>query len=430
MTARRCKPLKAETITGYDPYGPRWGTIHYGDDFAADDGTPIYAAQGGTVAYIGNAQGFGQWIVLDHPTEDGSGTTVYGHMWDAFATGLRAGDRVEAGQLIGYVGSNGQSTGPHLHFEVHPTVWAYGSQIPPGPWLENASEPGDPNPPASETPSRPSTSNDLHFGIDIASYQAGLDMSRVAAEGFRYVIAKATEGTDYVNPEYREQKDGAQANGLYFMAYHYVKPWNWDAQADNFAAVEPDRSVRVMLDHEHGSGDINDLRGVRDALRARGYQVVLAYLPRWFWEGHIGSPDLSDLDMPLMSSNYVGGTGPASELYAQAGPRGWESYGGAPVAIYQFTESAAVAGFVLDANVFRGSETDLAALFGVEDELSEAVDLLRDVRLQLCGSAEVGQYPGWPQLGQNDKGENMTLVDAIADLRQRVIDLECGEASA
>ena len=139
----------------------RWGSAfrtaarpsHNGIDFEANDGTPIYAAQGGTVQYIGSAQGFGQWIVIDHPTEDGSGTTVYGHMWNAFATGLRQGQRVEAGQLIAYVGSNGQSTGPHLHFEVHPTVWRQGSQIDPAPWLRGALEPGTvPTTPPATTP--------------------------------------------------------------------------------------------------------------------------------------------------------------------------------------------------------------------------------------------------------------------------------------
>lgn len=133
-------------------FGARWGSQHLGLDFAAPDGTPIYAAQAGTVAYIGPASGFGQWIVLDHPTEAGSGTTVYGHMWNAFATGLKAGDWVRAGQLIAYVGSNGQSTGPHLHFEVHPTVWRAGSQIDPAPWLRGALNPGDPAPTPAPSP--------------------------------------------------------------------------------------------------------------------------------------------------------------------------------------------------------------------------------------------------------------------------------------
>lgn len=104
-------------------------------------GTRIYAAQAGTVKYIGAAQGFGQWIVLDHPRPAGGGTTVYGHMWNALATGLRLGESVAAGQHIAYVGSNGQSSGPHLHFEVHPTVLRAGSQIDPMPWLAGALDP-------------------------------------------------------------------------------------------------------------------------------------------------------------------------------------------------------------------------------------------------------------------------------------------------
>ncbi|URM86475.1 lysin A [Mycobacterium phage Hilltopfarm] len=138
----RFLPLKEGTFRWGSPFGWRPGGSHYGQDFEASDGTPIYAAQAGTVAYIGAASGFGQWIVIDHPAADGAGTTVYGHMWDAFATGLRQGDWVGAGQLIGYVGSNGQSTGPHLHFEVHPTVWRAGSQIDPRPWLSGALNPG------------------------------------------------------------------------------------------------------------------------------------------------------------------------------------------------------------------------------------------------------------------------------------------------
>ncbi|MFN3005156.1 peptidoglycan DD-metalloendopeptidase family protein [Mycolicibacterium wolinskyi] len=151
--AIRCSPMKAGTYTLSSGFGMRWGQMHRGLDFAAKDGTPIYAAQGGTVQYIGPADGFGQWIVIDHPAADGAGTTVYGHMWNAFATGLKRGQRVEAGQLIAYVGANGKSTGPHLHFEVHPTVWRKGSQIDPKPWLVGAREPGA----APPVPSNPPT---------------------------------------------------------------------------------------------------------------------------------------------------------------------------------------------------------------------------------------------------------------------------------
>ncbi|WP_246228813.1 M23 family metallopeptidase [Mycolicibacterium psychrotolerans] len=134
-------PMLAGSYEFSSRFGMRPGGMHRGVDFAAMEKTKIFAAQAGSVVFIGRADGFGQWIVIDHPAEAGGGTTVYGHMWDAHATGLRNGDRVHAGQHIAFVGNNGQSTGAHLHFEVHPTVWRAGSQIDPLPWLAGASEP-------------------------------------------------------------------------------------------------------------------------------------------------------------------------------------------------------------------------------------------------------------------------------------------------
>src|SRR6476661_1323947 len=139
----RYMPVRAGTYQTSSKFGPRGGGMHWGLDFAAPDGTKIYAAQAGTVVHIGPADGFGQWIVLDHPGEAGSGTTVYGHMWDAHATGLRQGDQVAAGQHIAFVGNNGESSGHHVHFEVHPTVWQPRTQLDPIPWLADALEPGD-----------------------------------------------------------------------------------------------------------------------------------------------------------------------------------------------------------------------------------------------------------------------------------------------
>jgi murein DD-endopeptidase MepM/ murein hydrolase activator NlpD len=96
-------------------HDPRTGGTHPGVDMAAPFGTPIYAASEGDVLYWGPAQGFGNWIVLQHP---GGIQTVYGHMRiDELLVGATA--HVKAGQLIARVGSEGESTGPHLHFEVH-----------------------------------------------------------------------------------------------------------------------------------------------------------------------------------------------------------------------------------------------------------------------------------------------------------------------
>lgn len=96
-------------------YGARWGTFHYGLDISGADasGQPIVAADGGTVAFAGSDDsGYGTYVVIDH----GNGyRSYYGHMTKEL---VRAGDKVAQGQLIGLVGSTGNSTGPHCHFEV------------------------------------------------------------------------------------------------------------------------------------------------------------------------------------------------------------------------------------------------------------------------------------------------------------------------
>lgn len=91
-----------------------YSKMHRGTDFAAPRGTPIYAAGNGTIDYIGRRGGYGNYVRIRH-NQDYS--TAYGHM-NRFAKGMYKGKRVTQGQVIGYVGSTGRSTGPHLHFEV------------------------------------------------------------------------------------------------------------------------------------------------------------------------------------------------------------------------------------------------------------------------------------------------------------------------
>lgn len=91
--------------------------IHRGDDLAADKGTPIYAAQDGVVTYADFHYSYGYCVILDHGTGlDGNRwSTLYAHMDDYTVAN---GQTVKAGELIGHVGSTGNSTGNHLHFEV------------------------------------------------------------------------------------------------------------------------------------------------------------------------------------------------------------------------------------------------------------------------------------------------------------------------
>jgi murein DD-endopeptidase MepM/ murein hydrolase activator NlpD len=91
----------------------RW-RMHTGVDWAAPSGTPILAAGDGTVDEVGRHGGYGNYVRLRHAN---GFATAYGHM-SRFAAGMAPGVSVKQGQIIGFVGSTGMSTGPHLHFEV------------------------------------------------------------------------------------------------------------------------------------------------------------------------------------------------------------------------------------------------------------------------------------------------------------------------
>jgi|TARA_B110000967_G_scaffold208164_1_gene259477 murein DD-endopeptidase MepM/ murein hydrolase activator NlpD len=88
--------------------------LHQGTDFAAPRGTPIMASGSGVVVRAQKYKGYGNYVSIKH---NSTYKTAYGHM-SKFGRGIRSGARVNQGQIIGYVGSTGMSTGPHLHYEV------------------------------------------------------------------------------------------------------------------------------------------------------------------------------------------------------------------------------------------------------------------------------------------------------------------------
>lgn len=102
-------PLRG-TVTS--PFGPRWGRLHAGIDISGGTGTPIRAAKGGQVIFAGSMSGYGNCVIIDH---GGGLTTLYAHQ---SRLGTSDGADVAQGDVIGYVGSTGHSTGPHLHFET------------------------------------------------------------------------------------------------------------------------------------------------------------------------------------------------------------------------------------------------------------------------------------------------------------------------
>ncbi len=91
-----------------------YNKMHKGVDFAAARGTPIFAGGDGMIDYAGRKGAYGKYVRIRH---NGEYTTAYAHM-KGFAKGIGAGKRIRQGQIIGYVGTTGRSTGPHLHYEI------------------------------------------------------------------------------------------------------------------------------------------------------------------------------------------------------------------------------------------------------------------------------------------------------------------------
>ena len=99
--------MRKHPILGYDK-------MHKGVDFAAPTGTPIFAAGNGVVEFAGKNGGYGNYIRIRH---DSTYKTAYAHL-NGFKKGVYGGVRVKQGDVIGFVGSTGRSTGPHLHYEI------------------------------------------------------------------------------------------------------------------------------------------------------------------------------------------------------------------------------------------------------------------------------------------------------------------------
>jgi murein DD-endopeptidase MepM/ murein hydrolase activator NlpD len=133
---RLASPVKG-TVTS--PYGPRWGRNHDGLDIAAPSGTPIRAAECGIVSFAGVQSGYGNMVCVKHSSRF---ETCYAHM-TKYA--VSQGQRVDQGQVIGYVGCTGNCTGPHLHFETRvdgaardPRAYLGGGSVPGAPTVKAA----------------------------------------------------------------------------------------------------------------------------------------------------------------------------------------------------------------------------------------------------------------------------------------------------
>lgn len=118
-------PATGRLSQGYGPASGQFGyTFHNGLDIAANVGTPIYAAAAGTVTDVKSGGPYGKHVFIEHEIDGQKWTTVYAHM---HKIEVKTGQTLLQGEGIGQIGNTGNSSGPHLHFEVHKGEYAYSS---------------------------------------------------------------------------------------------------------------------------------------------------------------------------------------------------------------------------------------------------------------------------------------------------------------
>lgn len=465
-------PMKQGTYAVSSGYGPRWGTFHAGLDFAAPIGTPIYAVADGVVVEgreRNNVSGFGSWIWLDCQTSVGK-DFIYGHVkHDGIL--VKAGDRVRAGQQIGVVGNEGQSTGPHLHFEVWGAPGRLGgAHQDPAPYLAGASQPGEAQP-AQET--KPKKGGTL-FGVDVSEHQDGMSLKQAKREGIEFAIIRTTDGT-HRDRCYRSHLEDAESAGMLTAAYHYLRnpSEGTTIQQQVQASLEVMGNMKrpMWIDVETNAGlRVEHIRRCKREFERRGVRVIGCYSYVPYWEGRItsGEPDSHEFGAFWVAAYGRNRRGKPREIYPGDQHRQWDyPLGNQKPALWQFGSNALVAGHAVDINAFRGSRAELGALFTgkqeQEQELSMAdiqrilehidrkteetkryVDIritdpigsdVKDIRQQLTGGRDKilredgtvdieASYPGWKQLGVNEKGKGITPVDALTHIIQIIVRIE------
>ena len=440
-------PMKQGTYQVSSGYGPRWGAFHAGLDFAAPIGTPIYAAADGVVVegkerY--NVSGFGSWIWLD--CQDSVGKDfIYGHVkHDGIL--VKAGDRVRAGQQIGVVGNEGESTGPHLHFEVWGAPGRLGgAHQDPAPYLADAAQPG-------ESHARPvGKQGGTLFGVDVSEHQDGMSLKRAASEGISFAIIRTTDGT-HRDRCYRSHLDDAESAGLVTAAYHYLRnPSEGTTVAQQVQAsleVMGDKKRPMWIDVETQAGlHVDHIRACKREFEKHGVHVIGAYSYVPYWEGRVAphEPDSHEFGAFWVAAYGQNPHGRPRDIYPGDQHRQWDyPLGNQKPALWQYGSNAQVAGYSVDINAYRGTKAELRALFSgkaapeeepTEEEMNKLyrqittfisgylgpqIDAIQEIWRQLRGPSG----NGWEQLGKNDKGQNLTLVDAIAAVRVQLAQIQ------
>ena len=238
-------PLAAHTITAGWYYSD--GSLHRAIDLRAAVGTPVYAAEDGTVDWVqewdgqstsGN-QSYGNLVRLTHAYYNGGKLqTLYAHLKESK---VKQGQTVKEGELIGYSGNTGHSTGPHLHFEVR----LAGTRYNPLNWLDSDFDVASDSVRLGSFASvaRPiEDSREYVYGIDVSKYQGDIDWAQVAASGVKFAILRAGSQNDsgpYIDPYFEKNYAGAKAAGIAVGAYIFTYAKTEAEQNDEILTILP-----------------------------------------------------------------------------------------------------------------------------------------------------------------------------------------------
>lgn len=365
-----CYPMKQGTYRISSGYGARWGTFHAGLDFAAPLGTPIYAVADGVIVQgadraPGSVSGFGNWVWQDSQKECGK-DFIYGHMRH-HEIYVRAGQRVKAGQLIARVGSEGQSTGAHLHFEVWGSPGRMGGRHEnPANWLKGKPHPGAAPKPQPKGGSPVATT----YGVDVSVHQNGMSLKQAAREGVDFAIIRTTDGT-YKDKCYQSHLADAESAGLVTAAYHYLR----NPSEGTSVAAQVQASLQVMgskkrpmwIDVETNAGlHVDHIRACKREFERHGVRVIGAYSYVPYWEGRVAprEPDSHEFGKFWVAAYGRNASGKPRDIYPGNNHRQWGyPLGNQKPSLWQFGSNAQVAGYSVDINAFRGTKEELRALF-------------------------------------------------------------------
>ena len=385
-------PLAAHTITAGWYYSD--GKLHRAIDLRAVVWTPVYAAEDGTVDWVqawdghstSGDQSYGNLVRIRHADYNGGKLqTLYAHLSESR---VKYGQRVREGELIGYSGNTGHSTGPHLHFEVR----LNGTRYNPLNWLDDDFEVASDSVRLGSYTSvvRPvEDSREYVYGIDVSKYQGDIDWVQVAASGVKFALLRAgsqNSGGPYIDPYFEQNYAGAKAAGIAVGAYIYTYAETEAEQNDEILTILPALEGKtfeypVFVDVEDKS-----LTGIGKAAltqMVKRYMDILdqkGFVPGWYsYTNYINSYLCPEVlaDYPLWVADYRSSLGYTGNYH-----------------IWQYTSKGTVPGI-------RG-----------------AVDLNRDYHHYIASTgAPAEEQPATPELHKL----SITLPSADADKAAEII---------